>query len=437
MKIRKFSREKNLVTLEIEEEPQQFDKYYQKTAQEIAQKVKIPGFRPGKAPINVLEQQVGKDQINHEAANDLITECYRLAIEEKSLFPIDYPKNVKVIQQKPGEPFVFSLEVEVKPEVKLGAYKKIKVKREKPASGDQEVEQQLDLIRERLAEFVPVPPRPAVKGDLLRVDMAASVGGQALAPWSRSDAGLTLGGQQISAQFDEQLLGAAIGETKKFSLSFPADFNLKEAAGQTVDFAVTVKEIREKKLPELNDELAAKLGPFQSLEQVRQEIRKQSEHQAEHDSQQKLQDDLLKKVSDNASVEVPEVMIDRQVENSLHRLAASLKRSNLNLPDYLKYRQLDEAGLRREMRPGAAEQVKTALVLEEIAKAEDLKVEGSDVEAELLALAKETGQLPDKVKQNMNPENLDFIRDYLLDRKTIKFLVDSAQIEEEKGGSKK
>jgi trigger factor len=428
LKINKFSRKGNLVNLQVEDDYSAVESKAEESFQELVRNVKIPGFRPGKAPRDVFEKYIGAEAIIERAAEKAMNELYGRAIVDKKLEPVDFPKAVKIEQMDKGKPFIFSLEVEVKPEVKLGHYKGVRVTHKDLEIKEEEVNNYLERLRENYAEYSLATGRPVANDDIVTLSIMASSGGKPLAFWTKDVAGIKVGGANISKEFDDQITGMNLNDNKEFSINFPVDFKIKEVAGAEVKFKVNIKEIREKKLPALDDALVQKVSEFKTLVDFKNDLKKKMTEEATKKSDDELREEVVKEVVKTSTIEIPEAMVQRETDRMVRRLEESLKSSKLTFEDYLKFSQKDMAGLRLEFKDPATQRVMTDLTLEAIAKEEKIEVKDEDIDEEIKKIALDNGKPVDEIKQGMRPDVIDYIKYYLKDKKTIDFLVAKAKI---------
>lgn len=432
MKINKLSKEGNLAIIEVQEDYTKIEEAIDKVYPELAKDAKIKGFRQGKVPRAVFERYYGNELLIERASSEVVNDVYHQIIKEKNIEVIDYPKEVKVNHLKEGEQFVFTIKVEVKPEIKLGKYKGLKVNKGKAEINEEKFNEYINEMRERFAEYVEVSGRPVKEDDIIRYDMKALINGSIYENWTRDDSGTRIGLGWISDEFDSYLKGMKMFEEKDFGIEFPADYKEKDVAGKKVDFHIKIKEIREKKLPELNDEFARKLSQerFNKWNDFENDLKRQMIEEAKITSENKLKEDLIALVVEDSEIEVSETLIKREVDAMVRRLEDALKQSKVDLENYLKMIQKDKNMLEEEYRADAVKKIKGMFILEEISKKEKLDVTDEDIENEIKRMADDAKKGYDEFKNNISDDLRTYIKEYLKDKKTIDFLIDDAKIRE-------
>jgi trigger factor len=429
MKVNKMTQKGFTVTLEIEEDYAAINSHMDEAFKEVAKEAKIDGFRPGKIPREVFEKKFGKEVIIESAANIAMNKAYQAAIADKKLEPVDYPRNVELKKLKENEPLVFTLDVDVIPEVKLGKYKGVKVDKKETVIGDAEIQKQLEHLQENYAEYILVEGRGVQDGDIIGCDIKAFIDDKPLEKLTKMNSGTKVGSGYLSPDFDKALLGLKAAETKEFTVIFKADHPEKELAGNTVKFNVLINEIREKKLPELNDELAKKVSPFQTLSALKEDIKTKMQKQAGERDDAEFKDNLIREILKDCTVDLPDALIEHEISKMLNNLQYSLAQSRLDLDKYLEMIGKDLKGLREEMRPKAVERAKSELVLKAIADKEKLEVAEKDMDAELTEIAKGIkGQTIEESKAKVSESTKEYVKAYLLDKKTLDFLAENAKI---------
>jgi len=432
MKINKFNKVGNIAEIEIQEDYESIERAINKIYPEISREAKIKGFRQGKVPRPVFERYYGKELLIERASTEVINDCYLKVVKEKSLEVVDYPKDVNISQLEEGKPVIFTLKVEVKPEVKLGKYKGLKAEKQKKCINEEEYNKNIKEMQERFAEYIEISNRPVKEEDIIRYDLKAEIEGRNYENWTRNDGGTRVGLGFISSDFDNRLIGMKMFEEKNFELEFPEDYKEKDIAGKKVEFYVKVKEIREKKLPELNDDLAKKLsqGKYDTWNDLDSNLRKNMEEESKLNAENKLKDDIVNLAAEDAQIDVSDTLINREVEAMVKRFEDVLKQSNLDIDNYLNLLQKDRNMLKEEYRIDAIKKIKGMLVLEEIRKKENIEVTDEDVENEIKKMAEEAKKEFEEYKKNINNDFKNYIKEYLKDNKTIDFLISNAKIKE-------
>ncbi len=427
MKILKSERQGNQYALEIEESIENLEKAIDKAFHKLKNKVSLPGFRKGKITRSLFEGHFGKDTLIQEGISDAVNNAYFEAIQELNLFVIDHPRNLKIEEYKEAAPLLFSCEVDVKPEVSLGKYTGIEVKRADSKVSDEALDNHIDKVREGYSEYVTTTERPAQKEDILRCQIQALVDGVVFEAWTRQNVGLKIGAGSFGEEFDLRLTGVSINDPKAFSITYPDDFQVSGVAGKAVQFKVEISEIREKKLPELDDIFVQKVSQTKTVEAYRSQIRDELEKKSKQDAENRFFNDLMEGILKEVKIDLQPVLIEREIDNSVDRFEHSLKESGLTLDQYLGMLKQPYEQFRETYRDAAAQKLKTELILEAIAKKENLKVEEQDILEELKkwnsSIFKSEEDLARFVK-NPTPE----LTEILLKRKTLAFLESNAKI---------
>lgn len=429
--------DKNMVELEVEVETGEVQKAMEEAFRRVSQKVKIPGFRPGKAPRNVVENYTGKAPVYEEVVDILFPKAYSEAVEETKIEPIDQPE-LDLVQLEEGKPFIFKAKVAVKPEVQLGSYKGLEATKHSDAVTDQEVDEVLNDLRDRYAELEAVEDRQVVeKGDYILLDFEGYMDGKPFAGGAGHDVMVQVGEGRFIPSFEEQIPGLEKGVEKEIKVKFPDDYGAEQLAGKDTVFKLKATEIKKKTLPELNDDFAKTVGQ-ENLDGLKKDVRENMEKERTRLVNMETQNKVIDQAVDNAKVEVPEVLVQRRLDRKLQDLAMNLAQQGMHLHDYLG-KDRTEDDLKKQMQPDAEREVKTALVLEAIAKAEGLKVSPEEMDQRLEKLL-ELESRPDeekratvaKVKGDLIRQGrLESLADQILMDKTVDFLVEAAKIKTE------
>jgi trigger factor len=395
----------------------------------LAPRVRIAGFRPGKAPRPMVEREIGWPTLRREALDLLLPSAYSAALDEAGLDPIDVPR-VEVEQFDKGLPFRFKATVSVKPEVRLKDYHDIRVSRPKTEVTDAEVDEALERFRLRFAELHEAD-RPVQQGDFLRVDLHILKGGAVLIGESQTDSQLEVDAQRLIPGLAEGLYGQRPGETRDIRLSLPADYPKADLAGSQATFRVTVKSIKERRLPPLDDELPQLISPSrvegdqspQTLTELRQEIRDDLQEAAARGDEQRFENDVLKALEERLEVEVPEPMVEREINRQIRELEVRLQEQGVKLDRYLQYTNSTLEVVRSERRPQALQKVRLELALEAVAEREGLTVSASEVEEAVDQALAEDQSLARRANDLRSADPVrEYFRHQLLMRKTIDYL---------------
>ncbi|MBE3598310.1 MAG: trigger factor [Limnochordaceae bacterium] len=366
------------VSLQVEVPADEVQRSLDQAYQRLAQRVRIPGFRPGRVPPQVLRARLGRQPIYDEALEYLLPRAYREAVEDARIEPVDEPR-FDVVQMEEEKPLVFKAEVTVKPEVKLGDTKGMRVERRVVRVGDGDVDRVLRRIQERFAVLEPVD-EAVQRGYYAEVDYDALLDGKPFRGGAARGRTIEIGRDQVVPGFDEAITGARAGESRQFELTLPADYPTKDLAGKTLSFQVTVQAVKKKRLPALDDDLAKDVGPYETLDALKQAIRTELEQVAERRARAGVRRQVVEKVTQAASVEVPETMVQRRADRLLRNFAERLAMQGLTLERYLELSGRSASELVSSIEPDARRQILEELVLDAVARQEQLEPDPDAVE---------------------------------------------------------
>ncbi len=428
MKIVSQAKENNLVTLEIEVEVEKVEEALAKAYRTVVKKVQLPGFRKGKVPRNLLEARFGAEVLYDDALDVLLPEAYQQALDETKIEPIDRP-DVEVVKFQKGEPCVFKAKITVKPEVTLGEYKGVKVTKETAEVKPEEIEQELKKMQDAHARLEAIEGE-AQHDDYTVIDFKGFIGDEAFAGGEGHDYPLQLGSGAFIPGFEDQLVGAKAGEERDVTVTFPENYGAEELAGKEALFKVTVKSVKRKELPALDDEFAKDVSDKETLEELKQDVENRLKEAAERRVEEKYKNDILDKVTENSTVEIPAILVDRQVDLMLQSFANNLQRQGLSLEAYLEAIGSSSDKMKEEIRPQAERRVKTNLVIEAIMKQENVTPSDEEVEKHLADLAKLYNKSAEEFTNMVKEQNGydDVVEDVRIE-KTIQFVVDQAVAE--------
>lgn len=428
MKATLVEREGNTVQLEVEVSAQEVQSGFDDSVKSLAGNANLPGFRKGKVPARVFLQHVGEEAVLSQMLDDHLGEWYVAAVEEVDITPVDRPEVDFEDPPERGEPFVFTAKVEVMPEAELGEYKGIEVPWEEPVVEDSEVDEQVDRLREEFAELRPVEGRAVQQGDFVNVDFTGSVEGEPVEQLQGQDYMVEVGGGDLLPELEEGMVGMEAEEEKVVPIDFPEDHGAESLAGKTVDFAVQVKEIKEKVLPETNDELAKDVSEFDTLLELRADIRQKLESGKNEAAGDSFRDLAVGTAAGNAEVEVPESVVDRRAEEMVNEFAQSLNQRGADLDQYLQMTNAGREDLVENFRPRAADFVRSGLVLDAVAGAEGLTVSDEEINDAVNDMAAAAGQM-DPAELRVKLEDSGRISDVeqnLLREKAAEFIAENA-----------
>jgi trigger factor len=382
MKVTTTKGPRSSVVLEVEVPPERVAASVQQAVARLSRNTRVPGFRPGHAPRAVLERVVGPDRVLDEAFEHLIPDTLEEALTDAAVIPLIQP-DVEVVQRDEGKPLIYRATVPVRPDVTLGDYRNFPFAIDIETIDDARVAQVLEELRDQQASLVPVEDRPVKDGDYLIIAFEGRRDGETFEGGSSDRYPIVVGAGRMIPGFEEALVGLAIGEEKRFGLTFPDDYPDKTLAGKPVEFTVTVHEIREKVLPPLDDDLATSLGDYADLDALRAEVRERLEANARDRARHVFIDRIIEYAVANATLELPDALVESEMELMFEELRGRLARDGIGLPEYLEAVGKDEAALRGEYHPRAEQRAKVLLVLNAVADAEAFQISDTDLEAEL------------------------------------------------------
>lgn len=429
MKILKQERQKNTATLEIEVPYSEFKSANDQALEKAAKQLKLPGFRPGKAPKAMVEKALDPRAIEDRAAQEVITSLYPQILKEAKLDPVDYPQ-LEVVTLEANKPFVFKLTIEVYPDIKLGKYKGLSAKKKSAEVTEDEILKALGNLQNRLARRIEVKDRPAQKEDWVDFEIEAQAEGAPIKRWPRKMQFYPVGMGMIYPAFDEQLIGMNPGESKEFKISFAAGYMVPEIAGKEVTFKVKIEKVQEKELMPLDDEFAKKVSRFGTLGELKAEIKRSLEAEKKEESEADLRNKIIEEIVKGVELDLPQAMIHAETGVMLDELEASLAHSNLKLEDYLKSIQKNEESLRKELKAPAETRAKSKVALKKISEIEGLTATPTEIEKEIEALAKVSRRKLDEYKSSLGEGGNRYIADYLSRRNALEFVIKEAKIEE-------
>ncbi|HIZ29977.1 MAG TPA: trigger factor [Candidatus Fournierella merdipullorum] len=419
--------ENHKVVLTIEVPAEELDKGIKAACKSLANRVNIPGFRKGKAPRRILEMNIGKEAILDEAFDRVAQKAFDEALKQENLDPVDRPQ-VDIVTLEEGKDVVFKATITPVPEVTLGEYKGLKVAKDAVEVKDEQVEEQVKNILNHHAKMVDAEEGATVANDdFITLDFKGEVDGVTFAGGEGKDYPLQIGSHSFIDTFEDQLVGLKVGEEKDVNVTFPEEYHAKDLAGKAAVFHCKINSIKHKEMPELTDEFVKASTSYESIEDMKAKLRENIEKNAQREADTKRRNEILKQATDNITVDIPEVMVENRVSNMIQELSVNLENQGMNLDAYLKYANMDMAKLREQYKESAAIAVKTDLMLDAVAKAEDIKVENADINAEIALLAATYGTTPQEVskiiKKNHSIGNLVAT---VLHKKAANFIIDSA-----------
>ena len=415
---------KNEVKLSFTVEAEKFDEAMKKVYVKTAKYFTIPGFRKGKAPMQMVEKHYGSEIFYEDTFNELVPEIYDEAIKENKIEAVSRP-NIDITQIGKGQDLIFTAVVQTKPEVTLGKYKGIELKKIEYNVSDKEVEHELGHMAEHNARLVTIEDRPVEKGDIAVIDFEGFLDGKPFEGGKAEKHELEIGSNTFIPGFEDQVIGMKIDEEKDLNVTFPEDYFSKDLAGKPVVFKVKLHEIKKKELPKMDDEFAKDVSEFDTLEELKNSIKEKLQKENDDKAKYETEDSAIKAVCDNVELEIPSGMIETEIDNMVKDVEQRLQYQGLTLDQYYKLSGKPEAVMRDEMKETAEKNVKSRLVIEAIIKAEDIKPEDKEVEDKLKEMAKNYNKTEDEMLKNT------YLKDYITDNmkyeKAVKFIVDNAK----------
>ena len=419
----------NKVKLSFDIDAAQFDAAMDKAYIKVRGQVTIPGFRKGRAPRKMIENMYGGEGVFYDEAFELIfDEVYGPAIDENKLEVVDRPQ-VDIQQIGTGKNLQFTCEVFVKPDVTLGEYKGVEVKREHTLVTEDEVNAEIEKERNKQAAEVSVEDRAVAEGDTVNLDYSGSVDGVKFAGGTAEAQTLKIGSHTFIPGFEEQMVGMNIGEEKDLEVTFPEEYHAKELAGKKAVFHVKVNGITETQLPALDDDFAKDISEFDTLDEYKADVRAKLEAQAAERDNNAFTNAVIEKVMENATVEIPEAMVERQIDSMVRNFEARLAQQGLKLADFIKYMGQDEKSFRNQYREQAEKSVRANLVLEAVENAENFEATEEEIDAEIAKFAGQVGQDVENLKKNLTEGDREYFKADVIRDKAVKFLCDNAKAE--------
>ncbi len=424
--------EDNKVKMEIEVPEDKVEEALSQAYKKVVKDVNLPGFRKGKVPRKVLEARFGPEIFYEDAAQILVPEGYREALEEESeIEPIDEP-DIDVVQLEKGKPFIFTATVEVKPEVELGEYKGVPVEVEKEEIGEEDVERYIEGLRDQHSRLVVVEDEDAEvqEGDMVLLDFKGYLDGEPFEGGEAQDYSLEIGSGSLIEGFEEQLKGAKVGEEKEVTVTFPEEYQEESLAGKEAVFEVNVKEIKRKELPELNDDFAREVSEFDTFEEYRNDVFRKLQEEAENRNRTRLENTVIEEVSNRAELEIPDVLVEKEIDRIMSEMEQRISMQGINMDQFLEISGKTREELRSNYREEAVKRVKGNLVLDAIIKKEGFEVQESEIEEKLQEMAEAYNDDPERIRDILQKQGrMDMLKEESRMRKVIDFLVENAEVQ--------
>ncbi len=418
--------EKNMAKLTIEVSAQDLEKAIEDAFQKNKNKISVPGFRKGKVPRKMVEKMYGQEIFYEDAANALIPEAYEKALDECTEDIVSSPK-IDVVQIEAGKPFVFTAEVALKPEVKLGKYKGVTVDKVSTEVTDEEVDAEVGRERENNARNVEVTDRPVKDGDITTIDFEGFVDGVPFEGGKGENYPLTIGSGAFIPGFEEQLIGAEIGREVEVNVTFPEDYQAEELKGKAAVFKCTVKEIKEKELPELDDEFASEVSEFETLAEYKADVRGKLEEKKAKEAKDAREAAVIDAIVKDSDMEIPEPMLETQQRQMVDEFAQRIQMQGLSMEQYMQFTGASYDQLTEQVKPQAEKRIQSRLVLEAIAKAENITATDEEFEEELKVMAQAYQMEVDKVREMLPEKSTAQIKEDIAVRKAAQFAVENAK----------
>ena len=417
--------EKNMAKLTVEVPADRLEKALDTAYNKQKKSISIPGFRKGKVPRAMVEKMYGVEIFYEDAANILLQETYPEAYDESGLDIVSQP-SIDVVQLEKGKPFIYTAEVAVKPEVTLGKYKGITVTKIDTTVTDEEVDAEIETQRNNNARTVSVE-RPIENGDTAVIDFEGFVDGVAFEGGKGENYDLEIGSHSFIDTFEDQLVGKFAGDDVDVNVTFPEQYQAEDLAGKPALFKVKIHEVKAKELPELDDEFAQDVSECDTLADYKEEVKKKLADRKEADARRTKEDEAVDKIIDDAKMDIPEAMIDNQVNSMINDFANNMMQQGLSLEQYMQFTGMTMDKFKEQVRPDAVKRIQTSLVLEQIAKDENIEVSDEDVDAEIEKMAASYGMEADKLKEYIQDAEKETMKNDIAIQKAITLVMDNAK----------
>ena len=417
--------EGNMAKLTIEASAEEFEQAIEKAYQKNKNKLSIPGFRKGKVPRKMIEQMYGREIFYEDAANIVIPSAYAKAVDECTEEIVSQP-TVDIVQAEAGKPFIFTAEVALRPEVTLGKYKGVEVEKTDVAVTDEEIDAAIDRERENNARTISVEDRAVKDGDMTVIDYEGFVDGEGFEGGKGEAYPLTIGSGTFIPGFEEQLIGAELDKEVEVNVTFPEDYQASELAGKPAVFKCTVKEIKEKELPELDDEFASEVSEFDTLAEYREDVKKNLTERKEAEAKAAKEEKVVEAIIADAQMDIPEAMLATQQRSMADDFAQRIRMQGITIDQYFQFTGLTREAFLEQLKPQAEERIKSRLVLEAVAKAENLEASDEEYTAEIKKMAEAYQMAEDKITEMIGEFEQKSIKEDICIRKALDLAVESA-----------
>ena len=417
--------EKNMAKLTIEVPASDLEKALQSAYKKQKNKISLPGLRKGKVPRQMIEKMYGAEIFFDDAANEIIPKAYADAYDECELEIVSRPE-INIVQIEKGKPFIFTAEVATKPEVTLGEYKGLEVDKVSTRVTQKEVEAKIEEEAEKNARTVTVEDRAVQDGDEVILDFEGFVDGEAFEGGKGENYPLTIGSGSFIPGFEEQLVGAEAEKEVEVKVTFPEDYHAEELKGKEAVFKCTVHEIKAKELPEIDDEFAAEVSEFDTLDEYKADVKAKIKEQKATDGKRKQEDQAVEQAIKNASYEIPDAMVDTQISQMANDFAQRIQSQGLTMEQYYQFTGMTEEKMNEEFKPQAVKRIETRLVLEAIAKAENIEISDEKLDEEIAKMAEAYKMEADKLKEFMGDAEKKQMKEDMAVQEAVTFLVENA-----------
>lgn len=419
--------DKNIVSFEFSVSPEEFEKAVQKAYKKNVKKINMPGFRKGKAPRIIIEKAYGKEVFYEDAINFVLPDAYDKAVEENGISPVAQPEvDLKSEKIEPDKEIIFTAKVVVKPEFELGEYKGVKAEKAVYETTDEDINEEIEKLRERNSRLVPVEDRAVQADDIASIDFEGFVDDVAFEGGKGENFDLTIGSGQFIPGFEDQLLGKNVGEDVEVKVTFPDEYHAEDLAGKDAVFKVKINSLKVKELPEADDDFAMDVSEFDTLDEYKADIKSKLEKANEDKAKHETEQNVIDAVCANTEIDIPDEMIDSQIDSMIRDMDMQMRYQGIDLNTYMQYTGQTMDTIREQYKPEAEKRVKTTLVLEKVSEVEKIEATDEDVENEYQKISEENGMKIDDIKKYIKEDD---VKARIKAEKAINLLVESADFE--------